>query len=554
MSNSRKRIAIYPRVSTEEQAAKDENSLNNQEHRCREWLRRSGFSDEDIAAARIYREEGFSGKDTNRPEYQRLIRDIRAGKIDVLIFTELSRMSRSVVDFLALSRFLESQGVEFISVKERFDTTTPAGRVMIVMLMALYQFERETTAARTKAAMRDRAERGLWSGGNVPTGYEPDPDRSGHLRIVDSEAALVRDAFRLYLETGSRSGTLRVLKEMGHRLRERVSRRGKVRPARAVSDGVLSYMLQNPTYIALKEVNLANKGLPEEEQVGLDERDRYYTVPAVWKPIVDEETFEAVQVLRAKNRATYTNNVRPKQHDYVLQGLVRCGDCGRVLHGASTHKKLQDGGRNYYFYYQHLGRAPRGCSRKSISAEQLEALILGRLKDLAGRKSMLDEIVVEANQRIDTGVPAQKRILDAAVRRLADLEHEQVDFTSRFKSAPGGAVPAFLWAQAEELQAQVEAAKLQVARERQCLEDIETASLNAADYRKLLRDFGRVYGKLNPHEKQKLLANVVDDITVTQNELRLRLVGPEAGVLSLKDDRLHGLVQPVKWLPVAGCM
>lgn len=126
------RVAVYSRVSTEDQCKEPESSLDNQLHRCGQYLRSLGADEALVKSVRVYREEGRSGKDLDRPELLRLLRDMRQGHIDLLVFTELSRVSRSLRDFLQLSDFLAHHGVEWISLKEQFNTTSPQ-RVIIVL-------------------------------------------------------------------------------------------------------------------------------------------------------------------------------------------------------------------------------------------------------------------------------------------------------------------------------------------------------------------------------------------------------------------------------------
>src|SRR5690606_38108099 len=122
-----------------------------------------------------YIEEGRSGKDTNRPQYQRLIHDLKSGLIDTIMVTELSRLSRSVSDFLKFMELINRHGGDYICPQYDFDTTSPAGRVFIIIMMALAQFERELTAERTRNNFYSRAMRGLSNGGYPLLGYDPVP-------------------------------------------------------------------------------------------------------------------------------------------------------------------------------------------------------------------------------------------------------------------------------------------------------------------------------------------------------------------------------------------
>ncbi|MFH1464644.1 MAG: recombinase family protein [Pseudomonadota bacterium] len=546
------RVAVYTRVSTEEQARQHEGSLDNQIHRCKQYLASVGHDAAVVENLRLYREEGFSGKDTARPEFQRLVRDVRAGRISLLVFSELSRISRSVSDFLVFARLLDAHGVQFVSLRERFDTSSPQGNLIIIILMALAQFERETTSIRTRLAMRDRAQRGLWNGGPIPMGYEPVPGVSGHLRVVEDEALVIGEAYRVYLETGSLAETCRRLADAGLRRRDRVSRRDKHHKGKHLTWSALSHILKNPVYVGMKEVNRANRDLPDDEAIALPEGDRYYQVPTTaWEPIIDVETFERAGELLAENRARTANTIGPKRHDYVLTGIIRCGDCGVHLEGASVPKRLADGTKRRYFYYRHPGKRPDACTMSAgISAEKVEQAILDRLHRLADDPDLLARLVEKANQRIEDGVPAKEKELAVARAQVSRLHSEHQALVERLLAAPTGMVPQSFWEKAKDLEAQAQAAEGLIARLEAEVASIRSSRLSVQTYRATLLRFREVYDQLDALQQSDLLAYLLDAVEVTGSTIRIALLGePEAGRL----DAFTGgprLGQPMEWLPL----
>ena len=546
------RIAIYVRVSTEDQCKDEDNSLDNQRHRCSQYLRSLGATDHSIEPLRLYREEGRSGKDTHRPELQRLVRDIRKGLIDVLLFTELSRVSRSLRDFLVLHDYFEEKGVKWISLKERFDTTSPHGWLVTMILMALAQFERETTSLRTRLAMRDRAERGLHNGGNIPYGYVIDPDRKGRLVITEEEAEGVREAFALYLQAGSIAETARLLDERGYRRSARVSRRGRKWKRSPLSFNVVNYILRNPTYVGFKEVNRKKRDVPEEEALALDERDRYRLVPAVWEPIIDVETFEAAQALLRENRKRTANVLaETQQHDYVLTGIVACGHCGRGLEGAAGK------GQRYHYYQHATGTKRDDCGRRGHRVELVEGAVLERLALLADDEDLLDRIVAKANERIEDGVPAKHRAVETAKRKVEKLEADEERLTEHLLAAEPGQVPEMFWRKAKDLEQAKNAARGEVVRLTSEWNELKAARLNAADYRAALRKFTEVYEHLDALQKADLLAYLLDRVDVrvvmkskkqVATEITISLLGEVPDIARYEagaDGQFH---QPPKWL------
>ncbi len=543
------KVAIYTRVSTEEQAHADEGSLDNQAHRCRQFLNSVGYPSSVVESAHVYREEGFSGKNMDRPELHRLRAHIAKGRVRLLVFTELSRVSRSVADFLALVEELGRSGVEFISLKEQFNTSTPHGKLIMVVLMALAEFERETTSLRTSLAMRDRAERGLWNGGPIPIGYRPDPDRSGHLIVVDEEAVIVRAAFATYLETGSLAGTVKALGDRGYRRLERVSRRGNTREPGPVSWSALAHILQNPIYIAKKEVNRSARFLTPEDAAGKPPAEKYSLADAVWAALVDPAIFERAGQLLAENYARNGNVIADKHHDYVLTGLIHCGTCGTGLEGASQRPKPGMDAR--YYYYRHpAGTKQPGC-RISIRAEMVEEAVVDRLKKLASNGPLLDRIVEEANRRLVTTAPEVERDLKLARQRAAQLEAQHANLTTHLMTAPSGTPLDSFWATVKELAATAEGARAEVARLERALGDLACAKMKAEDYRRALRSFSAVWGKLDPYEQTEVLGLLLDRVEITPDKMHIALLGemPQEGEGAFSAG--GGVyAPPAKWLPL----
>jgi site-specific DNA recombinase len=208
---------LITRVSTPRQAANDEGSLVNQLQRLRSYIQYRVSCGESWQEVAVIELRGVSGKDSVRSdEFQAVFEKIRTGSANTVICPALDRVCRSVADFLALFEFLREHGVEFISLREQFDTTSPQGRFVATILMALAQLEREITAQRTREAMADRAVRGLWNGGQL-LGYDLHSEQRGHLIPNAEEAMLVNLAFDLYLELGSIKETAETLNRRGYR-------------------------------------------------------------------------------------------------------------------------------------------------------------------------------------------------------------------------------------------------------------------------------------------------------------------------------------------------
>ena len=198
-----KRVGAYIRVSTEEQAQNPEGSIKNQEERIRQALAFKNANAPFGELCEVFIDRGLSGKNMKRPEMRRLLNKIETGEIDLVIVTEISRLSRSIRDFTHVWELLQERKCGLWSLRENFDTSSAAGEMMLFTIMNFAQFERKQTSERVSANFEARASRGLFNGGPLPLGYELDPMKKGSLKINEEETCTVRAAFAALIREGS---------------------------------------------------------------------------------------------------------------------------------------------------------------------------------------------------------------------------------------------------------------------------------------------------------------------------------------------------------------
>jgi len=177
--------AVYTRVSTDNQAEKDFSSCEAQEEKIRAFVK----SQNNWEVFKVYSDPGYTGATLNRPALQELLQDIREGKINIVLVYKIDRLTRSPKDFYQLIELFEKYEVDFISITERFDTSTSAGRLLRNIMLTFAQFERELASERTKDKMLERAKKGMWNGGIVPYGYKKENKK---LVINSKEAEIVK--------------------------------------------------------------------------------------------------------------------------------------------------------------------------------------------------------------------------------------------------------------------------------------------------------------------------------------------------------------------------
>lgn len=361
--NKIRKIGLYPRVSTKEAAKKEEGSIASQIHRLKLRVEeKNKYNDGKWGKIiDIYEEPGLSGKNTNRPAFQKMLRDVKAGRIDTVMVTELSRISRSVTDFLNFVEELSKLGADFICLQYDFDTTSPAGKVFMTIIMALAQFERELTVERIKNNIYARSLRGLLSGGRPFLGYDKDPNNSGSLVINKNEADLVQEIFSMYLKTGSVSGVAKQLNADGHRNKKWITREGNEQGGNKFTHSSVHSILNQLSYLAKREINKDNK---DKDQNSLKPEERYSIVDASWEPIVDKAIFDKAQKKLEKNKVISHKST----YDYILSGLLYCDECGSPLFGqASTGRK----GKHYYYAHN----KNLGCKINRIPVAKIEDMV-----------------------------------------------------------------------------------------------------------------------------------------------------------------------------------
>jgi site-specific DNA recombinase len=448
-SNERK-VAYYIRCSTEEQAENPDGTIKNQEDRLSLALKvrqdSGGFSGKFTGA---YCDAGRSGKDMNRPELKRLLTDIERGEITLVMVTELSRLSRSIKDFSEIWEFMQSHGCAFLSLRENFDTSNAAGEMMLYSLANFAQFERRQTSERVAANFEARAKRGLWNGGVLPLGYEPDPDQRGSLRIVEDEAKTVRAAFQALLTYGSVSQAAKYLNANGYRYGMPMRGGGGVRLDHFIFDN-LYRLLSNPAYAGIRRF---------KTKTGWQEGD------AIWKPIIDGKIFAEAQKMLLAGRKQKTG--RESRYPYLLSTRLYCEECGSILVGKSAH------GRNGKVgYYAHGAQEKREhalpiksekCTPFRVPAKKIEDRVWKEVLQIiegTHRQKLMDAIQSLEKGENSDGKFRQKENESNALRlKIGTLAHRVANLPKEIPADAFYAEMKMLSEQSKKLDSEIEELK-----------------------------------------------------------------------------------------------
>ncbi len=487
-----RRCGLYVRVSTIGQAEEGE-SLDEQEQRLKAFCEYKGWKNYNV-----YREEGRSAKDTNRPALQRLLSDIEKGLINTVIVKKIDRLSRSILDFEQMFKFFEERGVDLISLNENFDTSTAIGRSVIRIILVFAQLEREQTAERTIDIMRYRAKKGLWNGGYPPLGYDV---KEGVLVPNTEEAEVVREIFETYINTGSLSETAKILNNKGYRTKKWTTKQGKIMGGNRFNKNNISRILKDPVYIGK---------IKYEGQI----------YDGVHPGIIDEEVFYYVQDMFSQNRSSNTG-FRRGTEKFLLKGLVYCGHCGCAMAPSFAYSK----GKKYYYYRCLVSndRSRGKCPVGSINAKVLEDLIIKELQFLAESPDFVDEVVEEAiREERKEGERLRKKKQDL-VKKLREVESnarkmmnliEEIDKTDpRF---------AFILQRLKELGEEREGLQKEIESLEFKINEVENNYLNAESLKANFKYFKDVFEYLTPEEQYDLLHLLIKRIVYYGKEIRDR--------------------------------
>jgi site-specific DNA recombinase len=389
----RSRCAIYTRKSSEEGLDQDFNSLDAQREACAAFVQSQKHEGWTVVPTPY--DDGYSGGTMERPALQRLLSDIEANQVDVVVVYKVDRLTRALSDFATLVEVFDRRHVSFVSITQQFNTTTSMGRLTLNILLSFAQFERELIGERVRDKIAASKKKGMWMGGTVPLGYDV---RDRKLVVNASEAGTVVDIFQRYLRLKSVRALAEELADAGIRSKRRYHPDGTEYGNQRFSHGALYLMLQNRTYRG----EATHKGS---------------AYPGEHSPIVEQSLWDAVQVVLTENRVARANGGNTKQPS-LLTGMI-FDEAGDRLTPTWSVKK---GTRYRYYVSTSLltggGRTRSNCRR--IPAGNLERVVIDRLRTfLTNQGEVLDGISSEVNEQV-----GHRQLIDCAKRIASKLDRD----------------------------------------------------------------------------------------------------------------------------------
>jgi DNA invertase Pin-like site-specific DNA recombinase len=384
---NRLNCAVYTRKSSDEGLEKEFNSLDAQREACAAFIlsqKHAGW----VALPDLYDDGGLSGGTMERPALQRLLADIKARKVQIVVVYKVDRLTRSLADFAKIVDVFDAHGASFVSVTQQFNTTTSMGRLTLNMLLSFAQFEREIAGERIRDKIAASKAKGMWMGGSVPLGYDV-KDRK--LVVNEAEAETVRMIFRRYADLGSVRVLGHELDRLGVVSKRRESAGGLLSGGNRFSRGALYTLLQNHLY-----------------RGEIAHRDNIY--PGQHEAIIDADLWQAVQEKLSGNRQARVLGTNAEEPS-LLTGLIVDAHGQRMT---PTHA-VKKGRRYRYYVSTSLITGARSDHAKGwrIPAGEIEGLVLNRLRAFFASETD----VGEALSRFD---------LDASTLRSAQSKAKQL--------------------------------------------------------------------------------------------------------------------------------
>lgn len=386
------KVAIYSRVSTQEQAING-NSIHEQVERMEKYCEAMKWS-----VYKKYTDAGFSGANTNRPALKKMIKDIKTGEIDKVLVYKLDRLSRSQLDTLYLiEKVFLINSVDFVSMTENFDTSTPFGKAMIGILSVFAQLEREQIKERMMMGKEARAKKGLYHGSKFcPIGYDY---KDGQLITNDFEKMQIVSIFEMYANGTSPSNIAKELNLKGYK-----TKYGQWK------DATVRKILQRKTYLGYTKYH-----------------DNYYK--GEHEPFISEELFNTVQKIYKRKSKEYSYNKRTGKVNSYLGGLIECGVCGAKYTKVSPVTKRKGKTYKYEFYRcnfrnqkNRYKQKEMDCKNKTWKMEELDDYIFEEIKRISFNPDYINELSENGkeNQKI---IIINNKIseLDSQIDKLLDL-------------------------------------------------------------------------------------------------------------------------------------
>ena len=514
MNQEKKKVYVYTRVSTAMQI--DGYSLEAQRTRMRAFAE---FNEYEIAGE--YEDAGKSGKSIEgRDEFNHMMEDIKTGKDDVsfvLVF-KLSRFGRNAADVLSTLQTMQDFGVNLICVEDGIDSSKDAGKLMISVLSAVAEIERENIRVQTMEGRIQKARDGKWNGGFPPYGYSL---KDGVLEINEEEALAIRTIFEQWVSTDiGANGLAKYLENHGIR---KIPRHNGKNPL--FDAALIRNIIKNPVYCGKIAYGRrkTEKVHGTRNEYKLVEQDDYLVVDGLHEGIVSEEMWNQAQVKMIAQAKKYEHVNKAKDtRTHLLSGLVKCPICGAGMYGNKSIKHRKDGTKyKDFFYYgckhRTMTRGHKCDYKKQVNEDVLDAAVVEVITKLVANPRFASMMQEKINMKVDTTVIDQeitaleKQLKQSyAVKRKTLEEIEALDPDARHYKRLKTDLDDRLYRMYDKIDDQ-EQSLIEAKAKKQ---SIESEKVTGDNIYKILIYFDKFYSLMNEEEQRKLMESLIEEIQI----------------------------------------
>lgn len=514
MNRSGKRCVLYPRVSTEMQV--DGYSLEGQRNVL------SRFADrEEMVVVDVYEDAGKSGKSIEgRPAFQKMLQDIEDGlEIEYILVYKLSRFGRNAADILNSLEMVQSYGVNLLCIEEGIDSSQTSGKLLISVLSAVAEIERENIIEQTMNGRREKARQGGWNGGFAPYGYSLQDNK---LIIEEREAVAIRKIYEMFTTTEIGYGG--IAKSLNLQGIEKIPRQnGKLK---LWSGHFVKLILDNPVYQGKlaygRRTREKVKGTKNDYQ--LVKSDDFILVDGQHEAIVPEEVWKKAHAKRVKTGVKQLSKTG-KDRIHLLSGIMRCPNCGSPMY-TNKHAWTNKDGTYKEIYYYVCGRnkniTGRSCDYKAmLKKTDIEPLVIEAVRELVRNKTYANEIKKRIGVQIDTGklekehdgYRAKLKEVDLNKTRLEkEIDSLPLDVKYRDRKIQDMTLRLDgLYDTMVELEEQIEDVKLRIR-------SVEGQAITLENIYKIMENFDCIYGKITDEEKRTIVLSLIKEIQLFRND------------------------------------
>ena len=514
MKKEKIKVYIYTRVSTAMQI--DGYSLDAQKSRMKAYAE---FNDYEIVGE--YEDAGKSGKSIEgRVEFNRMMEDIKSGKdgVSYVLVFKLSRFGRNAADVLSTLQVMQDFGVNLICVEDGIDSSKDAGKLMISVLSAVAEIERENIRVQTMEGRIQKAREGKWNGGFAPYGYKLE---KGQLFINEEEAAAIRVIFDQYVHTDTgANGLAKYLTTHGIHKIQRQNGKNPLFDA-----ALIRRILKNPVYCGKIAYGRrrTEKVHGTRNDYRLVEQDDYLLVDGLHEGIVSEELWHEAQVKLLAQAEKYEHINRGKDTKiHLLSGIVKCPVCGVGMYGNKSIKHKADGSKYKDFYYygckhRAMTRGHKCDFKKQINEELLDSAVAEVIVKLVSNPKFAAMMQEKISMKVDTSAIEQeiaahekqlRQSYSVKVRLMDEIDSLDPDDKHYIKRK------ADLDDRLYKMYDKIEDKENQLVAARAKKMAIEAEKLTGDNIYKVLNYFDKLYSVMNDQEKRQLMESLLSEIQI----------------------------------------